>query len=204
MTAFFVLAGIHLKENVQEALRRAGVHEVGVAEKMCGYMVSARSDNTVHKYYGSFKRWQEFCKQNCFTDMPAEPVHVAVYLTKLLDAGSSHHVISSVIYGIKWAHDMNGSQDPTGNAFIRNLHESAKRVTGHKTVKKDVVTANMLIELCDKFNDSDDVLLIRDLCMITTAFTGFLRYDELSSIHCNDLTFHPDHLTIDIIKSKND
>ena len=127
-----------------------------------------------------------------------------LYLTKLLDAGSTHHVIAAAIYGIKWAHDMNGLDDPTNNAFIRNLHESAKRTTSRKTVKKDVVTANMLIELCNIFVNNHDVIVIRDLCMITTAFAGFLRYDELSSIRCNDLSFQSDYFVINIHKSKTD
>ena len=136
--------------------------------------------------------------------MPAEPVQVAVYLTELLDANSSHHVVSAAIYSIKWAHGLNGLSDPTNNAFVRNLHEAAKRITGHRAVKKDVVTSDIVKELCDKFKDSGDVAVIRDLCMITTSFTGFLRYDELSSIRCTDITMHQDFFKIEIQKSKTD
>ena len=73
---------------------------------------------------------------------------------------------------------------------------------GHK---KDVVTSDIVKELCDKFKYSGDVAVIRDLCMITTAFfTGFLRYDELSSIRCTDITMHQDFFKIEIQKSKTD
>ena len=80
----------------------------------------------------------------------------------LLQWGTSHHVISSAVYGIKWAHDMNGFADPTDNAFVRNLHECTKR-TGRKTVKKDDVTPEMLIELCNKHEDNNDLLINRNL-----------------------------------------
>ena len=40
--------------------------------------------------------------------------------------------------------------------------------------------------------------------MITTAFSGFLRYDELNSIDCNDLSIQQEYFTINITKSKND
>ena len=200
----FSLPGIHLRSSVSEALETAGVSEEGVAEKMCRYMMAARSDSTVCKYYNSFKRWQQFCNQNNFCDLPAGSIHVAVFLTKLLDTGSTHHVILAAVYGIKWAHEINGLDDPTNNAFVRNLHEAAKRTTGHKTVKKDVVTADMIIDLCNNFVNSNDVIVIRDLCMITTAFAGFLRYDELSSIRCKDLNIQPDYFVISIQKSKTD
>ena len=62
----------------------------------------------------------------------------------------------------------------------------------------------MLIELCDKYVESNDPIEIRTLCMITTAFAGFLRYDELSSIRCNDIVIHPDYFIINIKKSKAD
>ena len=171
---------------------------------MCLHLLASRSNNTVTKYHAAFKRWSTFCHQNSFPDMPAQPMHVAVYLTNLLEGGSSHSVVSAAIYGIKWAHDINGLTDPTDNAFVRNLHESAKRSIGHKVIKKDVVTANMITELGDKYVDSNDPIEIRTLCMITTAFAGFLRYDELSSIRCNDVMIHPDYFTINIKKSKTD
>ena len=121
-----------------------------------------------------------------------------------MDAHSSHHVVSAAIYSIKWAHGLNGLSDPANNAFVRNLHEAAKRITGHRAAKKEVVTSDIVKELCDKFKDSGDVAVIRDLCMITTAFTGFLRYDELSSIRCTDITMHQDFFKIEIQKSKTD
>ena len=53
--------------------------------------------------------------------------------------------------------------------------------------KKDVVTSDMLVELCtfDDENNSD-ILHVRDLCMILIAYSGFLRYDELRNLkYCN-------------------
>jgi hypothetical protein len=35
-------------------------------------------------------------------------VHVALYLTYLLNNGSPEHPVSNAVYGIKWAHEING------------------------------------------------------------------------------------------------
>ena len=72
------------------------------------------------------------------------------------------HTISSAVYSIKWAHDINGLEDPTNNVFVKNLLESAKRLRGRGTVKKDILSSEMIIELCDRFVDSTDLVTIRD------------------------------------------
>ena len=78
--------------------------------------------------------------------MPAQHIHVAIYITSLLDSKRTVHTISSAVYSIKWAHDINGLEDPTNNAFVNNLLESAKRLRGSKTKKKDILYSEMIIE----------------------------------------------------------
>ena len=62
----------------------------------------------------------------------------------------------------------------------------------------------MIIELCSQFKDSDDLMIIRDLAMIVLSFAGFLRFDELSSLKCNDVTVHDHVLKLKIVHSKTD
>ena len=38
--------------------------------------------------------------------------------------------------------------------------------------------------------------------MITLAYAGFLRFNELSNLHCNDISIKPDHMILKIRKSK--
>jgi hypothetical protein len=60
---------------------------------------------------------------------------VSLYLVFLLDSGATYSTVSSAFYSIKWAHDMCGQFDPTGNAFVNNLVESAKRTAKSPVVK---------------------------------------------------------------------
>jgi hypothetical protein len=50
--------------------------------------------------------------------VPAQPVHVALYLTNLLKNGSTYHPVYNAVYGIKWAHEINGLDDPTKNSNL--------------------------------------------------------------------------------------
>jgi hypothetical protein len=52
------------------------------------------------------------------------------------------------------------------------------------------------------FKDSVDVLIVRDLAMILSSFSGFLRYDEVSSLRFNDVKVHDNHLALHLEKSK--
>ena len=98
--------------------RRRGVAEDSdVADHMCTYLLSSKSDNTIKKYFYSFKKWQNFCVDKKYKCLPAQHIHVAVFITELLDSQCSVHTISSVIYSIKWAHDTNGLEDPTNNVI---------------------------------------------------------------------------------------
>jgi integrase len=108
------------------------------------------------------------------------------------------------VYGIKWAHDINGLDDPTKNSFVTSLQEAAKRVAPKKTDKKDPITTETLIELCEMHKDSSDLHVIRDLTMILLCFAGFLRYDEVSSLRVIDFDIDDSFLALHINKNKTD
>jgi hypothetical protein len=84
------------------------------------YLLKSRSENKNSKYFSAFKRWERFITLEKGKAVPATPIHVALYLTYLLDNGSSCSVIQSAVYGIKWAHNLQGLQDPTDNSFFKN------------------------------------------------------------------------------------
>ncbi|XP_063419419.1 uncharacterized protein LOC134702445 [Mytilus trossulus] len=114
---------------------------------MTTFLVDSRSENTCKKYYSSFNRWKKFAIENSLNELPAEPVHIALYITKLIDEQCSPSVVNSAVYSIKWAYDINGFNDPTENSFVKYLLESAKRRNERPVNKKDPVNNDMLIDL---------------------------------------------------------
>lgn len=205
MTYSCFISGIGLKASLASAMRDAAVIDSNkICERIAAYMLHSKSDNTVKKYFSSFQKWKYFCIQKRYSIIPAEPIHIVLYLTNLLDSGASYNIISTAVYAIKWAHSMNGLSDPTENGFVKNLQEAARRLRSTKTIKKDAVTSQMLIELCDIFSENEDLLVLRDLSMILIGFAGFLRFDELVELKCNDISFQDNYLVIQIRKSKTD
>lgn len=200
-------SGIGLKDTLQQKLHEAGVSEMiteSVATNMAGYMLQSKADSTVKKYNLAFNLFSTYCETNGLIAKPATPIIVAMYITNLLDQGKSDNVISSAVYGIKWAHKVNDLEDPTDSNIVKLLMETAKRIRSKPRQKKDIVTAEMLQNLCSLYTDCEDVVELRDLCMITLAFSGFLRFNELSNLHCNDIKLNSDHIVVNIRKSKTD
>ncbi|XP_052063214.1 uncharacterized protein LOC127702933 [Mytilus californianus] len=171
---------------------------------MSSYIVNSRSDNTAKSYFYAFKRWETFIKKHGFQALSAQPVHIALYITYLLDTGATCNTINSAIYSIKWVHEMSNFADPTKNSYLHSLQESAKRVATVKKHKKDPVSLDMLLQLCRMFSNNQDLLVVRDLAMILLSFAGFLRYDEISSLLCKNVKVKSDYLILYIEKSKTD
>lgn len=61
--------------------------------------------------------------------LPANPVHISVYLAHLLQAKASYNVFTTFKYAIKLAHGLHRIADPTDHQFIHNLLESARDLT---------------------------------------------------------------------------
>ena len=83
-------------------------------------------------------------------------------------------------------------------------HGKAVSKLGGPCRKKDPVTSDIIIELCDSLRESQDLCTVRNLCMITLAYSGFLRFNELSNIRCKNLSLQDDYLKLNIPKSKTD
>lgn len=129
---------------------------------------------------------------------------MALYLNTLLKENSSYSVVSSAVYSIKWAHALLGHQDPTDNTFVHNLLEGAKRTARQPVCKKEPITSDMLVALCNHYRLTEDLLVVRDLTMCLLCFAGFLRFNELSNILCSDVKIFSDYFSLLIRKSKTD
>ncbi|VDI17276.1 Hypothetical predicted protein [Mytilus galloprovincialis] len=165
---------------VTEAVEESGIEEDhplhDLVDSFSSRLLDSRRDSTVRKYNYAFKKWKTFSHEHNLTYLPASPIHVSLYLVHLLDSGATYSTINSVFYSIKWAHDMSGQLDPTENAFVKNIVESAKRTAKAPVVKKDPVSNNNLLRLCSMFQGSNDLTVVRDLAMILLSYSAFLRF----------------------------
>lgn len=139
ISVLFMFLGLGLTnsilENVSVVSCNGTVTDIlqDLAHSMVNHLVGSRSDNIINNYFSAFNKWKTFsCSENLKV-IPAEPVHIALFLTNLINKDTSVIVIQHVVYGIKWAHTLRGVSDPTDNHYVHNLVESGKR---HNSVQK--------------------------------------------------------------------
>ena len=82
---WFYFLGIGLRETIQKQLIDVGVHSDGLAGKMATYMLDSKAGATNKKYFEYYMRFKSFCVSKGFPYKPASSIHVAIYLTHLLD-----------------------------------------------------------------------------------------------------------------------
>ncbi|XP_077997417.1 kalirin-like [Glandiceps talaboti] len=123
--------------------------------------MASRADSTTLAYSNAFSKWSRFASDHNLTAIPAEPSHVSLYLTHLiqgsLTAGSTKQTVESAFYSIQWAHQIAGLPSPTEHPFVKNLVESARRLLGRPVIKKQPVTTEVISELVEHFKDSSSL-----------------------------------------------
>ena len=74
-------------------------------------------------------------------------------------------------------------------------------LTGRPVERKNPIDSETL-QAFEIFKDRTVLLILRNLTMMLIWFAGFLRYDELSSLKCKDVTVESHYLKITLHRSK--
>ena len=131
---------------------------------------------------------------------------VAIYLEFLLQSSSSYSAAEAALYGIRWAHNLYGFSDPCDSNLVKGILESAKRSLSRPVVKKEPVTPEMIVKICQKVASVPAGLSeLRTAAICVTAHAGFLRFNELAFLRCCDVRFRDEkYVELFIAKSKAD
>ena len=80
-------------------------------------------------YFRAFKKWKDFAvgKLN-ISFLPANSIHVALYLQHILDSTRSCSSVNAAFYAFKWAHETADLVSETYNPIISKIGEAAKRI----------------------------------------------------------------------------
>ena len=168
--------------------------------------MASRAPSTVQNYTGGFRRWKKWCVNMDISHFPANPVHVALYLMFIMESKDSYHAVKNASYSIDWAHKIAGLEVPSQHPMVLAVKESSARIYGQPVIKKEPITPVMLNDLVSRYFRIHHPSLYhaRPVALCLIAYAGFLRYDELSSLLCLDVTFHPGYIMIFTESSKTD
>jgi hypothetical protein len=178
-----------------------------LATELPGVVLNSKADSTVKQYGGAFCNWCKWADSFGKGKLPAEPYYVSLYLIHISHSAKTPAPISKATAAISWAHKMAGVSDPCFSPIVKNCVDGLKRKLSSPIVKKEPITAEILVKLyehhCADFTIKN-LLAIRTVAMCLVAYAGFLRFDELSRIKLEHLTFERTHVSICIPSSKTD
>ena len=194
----FFFTGLKIADKALESVAEAGLNEpqlISLAAKLPHFLLQSKACNTTKKYSGYFKQWDKFIISRGGKSLPAKDIHVALFITSLLEGNKSYGVVSTTVYSIKWFHELHGYEFIIG-PYVRNLLSAAKRVPKIKVARKDPITSLILIELCQKYVNVTDLAVVRDLAMMLLLYAGFFRYDEVANLLVKDITLEADYVYV--------
>ncbi|CAH3117595.1 unnamed protein product, partial [Porites lobata] len=132
-------------------------------------ILSARAPATVSMYDRAFRRWKEFAlSKHELSYLPANPMHVAVYLQYVLESTRSSSSVDTAFYSIKWAHESAGL--------------AAERILGAKRCHRKEPLSIEIIKDIISAADLSNTLQLRNICLYVLCYAGFFRSEEVTSI----------------------
>ena len=175
-------------------------------DKLRSTVLASRAPGTSINYTRIFNRWRSFATEvlGIVAVFPVEPIHCALFLQYLLDSTKSVSTINCAFYAFKWLHDLAGVGSPTSHPTVVAVKEGAIRLSSCPVKhRKEPLEAEHLRQLMER-TDLNDLLQLRNLVMFVLAFSGFLRFSELSLIRAKDIKFSNGFISVFIEKSKAD
>ena len=170
---------------------------------------SSKASSTLSKYASS---WKSRCAWSSSTlhipEIPAKPLHVALFLTEMflscVEKGTGSSALESAVYAIRWAHRTAGLNSPTDHPVVQSTLEGAKRKLGRPVNPKEPISLELVETLCVNYASSSSLRHLRFLVILLLGYAGFLRVDELHSLRVGDISIVDDHMAISVRKRKND
>ena len=174
-----------------------------MAKQLPHVLEMSRAESTTKKYRSAFNRWQEWARRQSVPAAPADPLHVSLYLIKLLNSAKSPSPISSAVHGISWYHCINGHEDPCQNEIVRRVHQAARRHLSKPRQRKQPLSRRVLKKLGSKL-DRSKLVNLQTLTLVTLGYAGFLRWDDLAHVYADEIYIKKEYMVIFLEKRKND
>ena len=166
---------------------------------------NSKASNTLRAYQADFRDFSNFCSQNGFKEMPANPKILSLYLTQL-SSTSKYSTLKRRIASIGILHKLKGHYLDTKHPIIVENLMGIKRKFGINQKGKKPLLINdlkLIINVIDNIKGNINKRL-RDKAILLIGFSGGFRRSELVNIDYEDLEFVNEGVKIFIKRSKTD
>jgi len=179
-------------------------HMRQLADVLPGVLRRSRAESSARKYDGGFRRWSSWAEEQHIQNLPADPLHIALYLVELIQSATSPSPVTTAIYSISWAHKTEGLADPTANDIVQRVHQGAQRLLSSRRVRKTPVSKAEVTKMLQCLNIASALSDLQTAVLITVGYAGLLRWNDLSKICVDEIIFKRDYMAVFLESRKND
>ena len=101
----------------------------------------------------------------------------------------SKSAVEEAVNAVSWVHQISGLPAVTEASFVRATLSGLQRRLARPKVKKEPVTADMLMVLVKSLGQSPLLSDVRLVASVLLSFAASLRYNEVAKLHCCDNVF---------------
>ena len=115
--------------------------------------------------------------------IPANPIHVAVYLQYVLESTGTSSSMDTAFFGNKWAHESAVFVSLTDNSLVIRVRETAKRILRGKRCHRTELLSIEIIKEIIFAAELSNTLQMRNISLYVFCYVGFFfRSEEVLSI----------------------
>jgi integrase len=165
-------------------------------------ILKSKSPSTIRSYLAKVNKWVNWSSGRKIVSIPADPLHVAVYLSELTLVSRASTVLQA-FSAIVWLHQISGLQDLRQHPLCAAVVSSALR-NNVPFNRKEPFTTDQITQLIETLKKDNTLSSKRLSAIILLGFSGFLRISETLNLRMSDFSFYSDHIEINISSSKTD
>lgn len=183
--------------------RHSLMPELAKLEQSVGkYVESSRADNTLLAYGKQWSAFVAWCATKGFSELPAAPETVALYLAACADAELAVATLAQAKAVITKKHEETGHTSPCASPLVKQAWAGIRRRVGVAPNQKQPLDAEQLRAMYAGLPAG--ILGVRDRALIGLGFAGGFRRSELVALDAADVTLVARGLEVLVRRSKTD
>ncbi len=145
----------------------------------------AYAPSTIRAYRVNFEKFIHFCDDGDTSSLPAKPLEVARYISKLTGSGLKSSSIRVSIAAISIIHKLNALDDPTQHPTVKIELRRMHRTLGRYSQQAFGITAPILEKMLNA--TAYNIRGVRDRALLLLAYDSMCRRSELVSLRITDI-----------------
>lgn len=143
-----------------------------------------KPESTTKTYLSAQSRFARFCGSRGWASYPAEPLHIAVYLRHLTEAGRAQSTIQVTLSALSAQYRFD-RVNPTVDTLVLEARNTAIRASRPARQKRALSIA--LLDCVLATANQTSLVDIRDSLLILLSFVNFLRESEVVNLLADDV-----------------